>query len=82
MAYAGAMGHTTPSPGLAVASYTIAELKSNLRQSLPRVQAGMELAVWRRSIRAARIVPVIARPVRRMVLGLGPGSAPLLWPLT
>ena len=60
----------------------IADLKDHLSQFLAQVERGEEVAVCRRNIPVAKIVPIPARQSNRTVLGSEPGSVHVCGDLT
>jgi prevent-host-death family protein len=60
----------------------IADLKDHLSHFLALVEQGGEVAICKRNIPIARIVPVAARHENRTVLGSDPGSVAVRGDLT
>lgn len=60
----------------------IAEVKDHLSRVLALVEKGEEVAICKRNVPIARIVPIYAKHVNRTVLGCDPGSVQVKGDLT
>lgn len=60
----------------------IADVKDHLSHFLALVAQGEEVAICKRNVPVAKLVPIHAKPVNRTVLGREPGSAQVRGDLT